>query len=272
MGPKAQVGIYTRSKKSIAVLILERNEMETKIAVGQGVKGGAIQTVPSSAVKPLSSSLSFAMNSSMVNRHCEGQAPLVPSASGEDSLPFAQSSPSQVSSVALLQAMMVAPFDSVTQWVQPGVTAAFVFITAFVFLLKNAYWLFPALPSLISRFVNDASSLEPLLFLTAGALTIASSYHALDGTFQTSPGAENRATVFWRWLALLPLIVVTAVGTIHRDWSPHAQQTSYLGQFVGSVYPWLEVSVDETCLYTVASIAVLRKITRSTGHTGSSGL
>lgn len=267
MGPKAHVGIYTASKKSVVVLILAQGDTETTIAMGQGMKGRAVRTVPSATVRRFPSSLSFDVSSAVVNRHCEDTSLIHHSADQEDDAaeegPPEHSPTVQLSNVSLLQSMLVAPFDSITQWAQPAATVAFVAIAALIFLLKNARWLWPGLPSLIYRFVNDGSTLEPLLLVIAAALSIASAHHTMDAAYRSRLLPISSSTTAWRIAAVIPLIIVTAVGTIHRDWSPHAQRTSLLGRAVSQVYPWLDVSVDETCLYTVAAVAVLRRATRS---------
>jgi hypothetical protein len=265
MSPKAQVGIYTSQKSAIAVLILSQNleAGTTTIAVGQGVEGSTVRTVPSCTVRPFGRPVAFDMNHRLVAEHCESTG--TPLRTVQDTHRSAEQLPPLIapcrSSASLLQSMVAAPFDAITDWSQPPSTVAFVLIAAMIFFLKNAAWLFPGLPFLIYQFADDSGAVEPLLLVMAASLAIAASYQAMDEAYRSTAQAYNRTTIAWRLGALFPLIIVTAVGTIHQNWSAQDQEKSLLGRFVRSAYPWLDVSVDEMCLYTVGTIAILRKLT-----------
>ncbi|CUG86081.1 transmembrane protein, putative [Bodo saltans] len=267
MPEKAQVGIYTSHKSAIAVLILSQNSEAgtTTIAVGQGVKGSNVRTVPSSAIRLLSSPISFDLASPLVTEHCESNITQF-AGIGENicANPMPHLLPLTIttkSSASLLQSMVAAPFDSITEWSQPQMTIAFVLIAAMIFFLKNAAWLFPGFPFLLFQFVDDSAVLEPLLLVMAASLAVAASYQAMDEAYRSTAHPYPKATIAWRLGALIPLILVTTVGTIHQNWSAQDQATSLLGRIVRSAYPWLDVSVDEMCLYTIGVIAILRKLT-----------
>lgn len=266
--PTYQVAKYfcPTNRRTFLSLVLSSDDEEATILLGNGVEGGPIKKVARSAITEVPR-MRLPADSKLVERHspkrenalpfpkvaAQANALPRPDTCSDDCIESLRTSPENVSvSVGLLRRMVVAPFDSIVGWHRPQVTGAFVAVALFVLVLQlSGEWL----PPVMQHVVGPTEGLTTLLLVVAALLSVSASYDALEGTWErtTSPAAA----LFWRVVAVCPIVVVTAVDAIHRDWSPERQHSSVIGRAASAAQPYLP-SLESSLLYTVAVVALLR--------------
>lgn len=158
------------------------------------------------------------------------------------------------STVSLLQRTVTAPFDSVTAWVCAPMTLVVVLIAVVNGILRTVENSGLQLPI--------TSCLRPTIeFLHVVALLTA--IRAGDSQMEGAV-IKARGRKFWRWLGVMILVVCTAIHALYRDHVLPLKRGEQLGVVATSavaVFPFVP-PVDDACLYAVASISVLRLVSR----------